>query len=85
MTVKRILYCGLVIGIVGALVRSSLSRMNASPRANGAVSVNNDDIAGVVTSSKGAEAGVWVIAETNRTLPTKYRSRLWSPTTKGAI
>ena len=30
-----------------------------------------DDIAGVVTSPKGAEAGVWVIAETND-LPTRY-------------
>src|SRR5215467_14124262 len=30
-----------------------------------------DDIAGVVTSSKGPEAGVWVIAETTG-LPTKF-------------
>ena len=36
------------------------------------VSVDSDDIGGVVTSSKGPEAGVWVIAETND-LPTKYR------------
>ena len=40
-------------------------------RAAGAVSVGSDDIGGVVTSSKGPEAGVWVIAETND-LPTKY-------------
>jgi hypothetical protein len=31
-----------------------------------------DNIGGVVTSSKGPEAGVWVIAETTQ-LPTKFR------------
>jgi hypothetical protein len=36
------------------------------------VSVNADDIGGVVTSPKGPEAGVWVIAETTG-LPTKFR------------
>src|ERR1017187_2590131 len=36
------------------------------------VSINPDDIGGVVTSSKGPEAGVWVIAETTE-LPTKFR------------
>src|SRR5438094_4896106 len=35
------------------------------------VSIDNDDIGGVVTSSKGPEAGVWVIAETTD-LPTKF-------------
>jgi len=37
----------------------------------GAVAVDADDIGGVVTSSKGPEAGVWVIAET-ADLPTRY-------------
>ncbi len=36
------------------------------------MSIDPDDIGGVVTSSKGPEAGVWVIAETNE-LPTKFR------------
>lgn len=36
-----------------------------------AVAIDTDDIGGVVTSSKGPEAGVWVIAET-RDLPTKF-------------
>jgi hypothetical protein len=36
-----------------------------------AVSIDNDDIGGVVTSAKGPEAGVWVIAETTE-LPTKF-------------
>jgi hypothetical protein len=36
----------------------------------GQVAVDADDIAGVVTGSKGPEAGVWVIAETTD-LPTR--------------
>src|SRR6185369_7868655 len=35
-----------------------------------AIRIDNDDIAGVVTSANGPEAGVWVIAETSD-LPTK--------------
>ena len=35
------------------------------------VQIDNDDIGGVVTSAKGPEAGVWVIAETND-LPTRF-------------
>src|ERR1051326_7214243 len=35
------------------------------------VRINNNAIGGVVTSSKGPEAGVWVIAETTD-LPTRY-------------
>ena len=36
------------------------------------IPIDVDDIAGVVTSTRGPEAGVWVIAETNDT-PTKLR------------
>ena len=36
-----------------------------------AIQIDKDDIGGVVTSSNGPEAGVWVIAETTE-LPTKY-------------
>jgi hypothetical protein len=35
------------------------------------IAIDSDDIAGVVTSAKGPEAGVWVIAET-KDLPTKF-------------
>src|SRR5690242_10336992 len=35
------------------------------------VAIDTDDIGGVVTSTKGPEAGVWVIAET-ADLPTKF-------------
>ena len=43
----------------------------AQQQAASAVSVDADDIGGVVTSAKGPEAGVWVIAET-RELPTRF-------------
>ena len=36
-----------------------------------AVPIDADDIGGVVTSAKGPEAGVWVIAET-KDLPTRF-------------
>ena len=36
------------------------------------IAIDPDDIAGVVTSSRGPEAGVWVIAETSDT-PTRLR------------
>jgi hypothetical protein len=49
-----------------ALLAISLSSVKAQ-----APVVDADDIAGIVRSSKGAEAGVWVIAETND-LPTPY-------------
>ncbi|HEX4914454.1 MAG TPA: carboxypeptidase-like regulatory domain-containing protein, partial [Vicinamibacterales bacterium] len=53
---------------VAALVAVSLTSINASQQA---AAVDADDIAGIVRSSKGAEAGVWVIAET-KDLPTPY-------------
>jgi hypothetical protein len=39
--------------------------------AGGDIAIDNDDIAGVVSSSAGPEAGIWVIAETDD-LPTKF-------------
>ena len=49
----------------------SLNAANQRPQ-NTSPSVDADDIGGVVTSSKGPEAGVWVIAEST-SLPTKFR------------
>src|SRR6202142_2050282 len=64
-----------------AISAAVVSSMDARPhtgapahpqaRAN-TVAVDTDDIGGVVASSRGPEAGVWVIAETND-LHTKYR------------
>jgi hypothetical protein len=67
---KRLLLSALAIGIALSLA-SWMSKTSASPRANAAVSVDKEDIGGVVSSSKGPEAGVWVIAETTD-LPTKF-------------
>ena len=52
-----------------ALLAASLTTISARQPAAGAV--DGDDIGGLVRSSKGAEAGVWVIAET-KDLPTPF-------------
>ena len=52
-----------------ALLAASLTTISA--RQPAAIAVDGDDIGGVVRSSKGAEAGVWVIAET-KDLPTPF-------------
>jgi hypothetical protein len=44
---------------------------SAQQPASAGVSVDGDDLGGVVTGPKGPEAGVWVIAETS-SLPTKF-------------
>ena len=48
-----------------------LAWVNAQQRSGAAVPIDPDDIGGVVTSSNGPEAGVWVIAETSEP-PTKF-------------
>jgi len=50
---------------------ASLAGLNARQSGTGVIAIDADDIGGVVTSTKGPEAGVWVIAET-RDLPTKF-------------
>ncbi|HEV8261230.1 MAG TPA: carboxypeptidase-like regulatory domain-containing protein, partial [Burkholderiales bacterium] len=49
----------------------SFSWVNAQQGSGAAVALDPDDIGGLVTSSKGPEAGVWVIAETTD-LPAKF-------------
>src|ERR1700687_4793773 len=66
---KRVLYTGLVV--IAALLATSLGGRSAQQAGGEAARIGNDDIGGVVTSAEGAEAGVWVIAETND-LPTKF-------------
>ena len=68
---KRILYPGLVGVGIAVFLAASLARLSAGQGANGPIAIDADDIAGVVTSAKGPEAGVWVIAETT-SLPTKF-------------
>ena len=56
---------------MGSVLMASLPWVNAQQRSAATVAIDPDDIGGVVTSSKGPEAGVWVIAETSE-LPTKF-------------
>lgn len=65
----RALYVGMVAFGIVAFLASLPSRLSSQQSA--AIRIDNDDIGGVVTSAKGPEAGVWVIAETTD-LPTKY-------------
>ncbi|MGH9786768.1 MAG: hypothetical protein ACRD88_21575, partial [Terriglobia bacterium] len=57
---------GFALCLIALLVGTSRSQQTG-----GAVQIDNDDIGGVVTSARGPEAGVWVIAETTD-LPTKF-------------
>src|ERR671912_2070471 len=54
----------------GSALLWAASAFGAQP-AQGAPRIDRDDIAGVVTGTRGPEAGVWVIAETSD-LPTKF-------------
>ena len=65
---RKLAYPGICATVVLA---SSVTGMGARQTAGNAVAIDNDDIGGVVTSSKGPEAGVWVIAETKE-LPTGF-------------
>ena len=68
MTTKRVLSLGVLVGSLALFLAVSNARTAAQN--GGAVPIDSDDIGGVVTSSKGPEAGVWVIAETTD-LPTR--------------
>ena len=59
------------IGIAVAVLAVSAVALPAGQSPGGAVPMDSDDIAGVVTGPNGPEAGVWVIAET-RDLPTRH-------------
>jgi hypothetical protein len=65
MHTPRTYFCVLGVILVTALAAAGAQRA-ADP-----VRVDADDLGGVVTGPKGAEAGVWVIAETTD-LPTKF-------------
>ena len=69
MRTKRLLYLGVMAVGIAAFLASLPSQL--SSQQSTAVRIDNDDIGGVVTSAKGPEAGVWVIAETTD-LPTRF-------------
>ena len=71
MKTLRIVNAGL-LAIGGAvIVTVSLAGTGGVQTTSPAVSIDGDDLGGVVTGPKGPEAGVWVIAETTD-LPTKF-------------
>src|SRR5258705_380760 len=67
---KRFLYPRMVFAAIAAVFAASQVVLNAQQSAE-AVRVGKDAIGGVVGSTNGPEAGVWVIAETTD-LPTKF-------------
>jgi hypothetical protein len=70
MRMTRLLSIGgaVALGIAGYL---ATARTGLGAQQAGAISISANDIGGVVSSSNGPEAGVWVIAETTD-LPTRY-------------
>jgi hypothetical protein len=68
---RRISSLGMVALGVAALLAVSFGRTSARQSSGEAIRINDHDIAGTVTSARGPEEGVWVIAETND-LPTHY-------------
>ena len=70
MTTRRWLGSGLLTAGVGLFVATSMA-VSSARQPSSSVAMDDDDLGGAVTSTKGAEAGVWVIAETTD-LPTKF-------------
>ncbi len=69
----QFLVLGFVLAAVAAAVMAGRQSRSAEAQAEASqVQVDSDDIGGVVTGTKGAESGVWVIAETSD-FPTKLR------------
>src|SRR6266699_4278552 len=67
---KRLLYPRMVFAAIAGVFAASQVVLNAQ-QSGEAVRVGKDAIGGVVSSTNGPEAGVWVIAETTD-LPTKF-------------
>ena len=70
MMTARLVYLSIIVVGAGVLLIAVPNRLS-SQQSLSAVPIDNDDIGGVVTSVKGPEGGVWVIAETTD-LPTKF-------------
>src|SRR5690349_5527707 len=70
MTTKTALYLAGVSLLIALTWTVTVVELGAQQPA-ASVSIDGDDIGGVVRSPRGPEAGVWVIAETTE-LPTKY-------------
>ena len=70
MKTARFLCAGILAAAVAALSTASYETRAQQP-ASAAPRIDNNDLGGVVTGSKGPEAGVWVIATTTD-LPTPF-------------
>src|SRR5713226_2356358 len=70
MRTSRALFLGLMASSVVVLLVAGQVRLSAQST-DPAIRIGDKDLGGVVTSTKGPEAGVWVIAETTD-LPTKF-------------
>ena len=71
MTTKKGLYWGMAAAGIAVLLAACAAQMGTQQVADAAIHIGSSDLGGVVTSAKGPEAGVWVIAETTD-LPTKF-------------
>src|SRR5207253_5457670 len=71
MTARRKFYLSTAAAIGWAAFFGMSENTQAQQPAAAAVSIDSDDIGGVVTGPNGPEAGVWVSAETTD-LPTKF-------------
>jgi hypothetical protein len=70
MRTSRARYLVMVACSIAVLLSAAQARLSAQS-ADPAIRIGNKDLGGTVTSPKGPEAGVWVIAETTD-LPTKF-------------
>ncbi len=64
-------HLGVAAAVLAAVWAGAVIRPSAQPAASEAVSIDKDDVGGVVMGPNGPEAGVWVIAETTD-LPTRF-------------
>src|SRR6478672_4479830 len=71
MSATRTIYIGAIAIGIAVVMTASRTTITARQAAAARVAIDADDVGGVVTSAKGPEAGVWVIAETSD-LPTKF-------------
>jgi hypothetical protein len=70
MKITRLLWAA-VMAIGCTVWLATLVETSAVRQTAGAIPIDSDDLAGVVTGPKGPEAGVWVVAETTD-LPTRF-------------
>src|SRR6266853_4530163 len=70
MTIKQALYLSTAATVLAAFATAAPTQVRAQAQAAG-ITIDSDDIGGVVTGPRGPEAGVWVIAESND-LATKF-------------